>query len=79
MDKMEILTMSSKELNRLEILGRVLESGQPRSPVKPPVGDSYGQAAVPAVVPEGPGGLPKALTKKPKSGKPTVQPGIGSL
>jgi hypothetical protein len=26
MDKMEILTMSSKELNRLEILGRVLES-----------------------------------------------------
>ena len=25
MDKMEILTMSSKELNRLEILGRVLE------------------------------------------------------
>ncbi len=28
---------------------------------------SYGQAIVPAVVPEGPGALPKLCKKKPKS------------
>ncbi len=39
----------------------------------------YGQAVVPAVVPEGPGMDPNIDTKEPKSGKPTMQPGIGSL
>ena len=42
---------------------------------------SYGQAVVPAVVPEGPGTLPKFAAKKPKSPMPTTRPGtqIGSL
>jgi hypothetical protein len=39
---------------------------------------AYGQATVPAVVPDGPGVPLKLAVKKPKSGNPTVQPETGS-